>query len=273
MKLNLNCPLSEKQIEKYESFIERIKGPIKDSKIPDLYCVLLQASFELSENVNFFSIKPLERFTGKIISKILNEGWAIIGCFERGAFLSNYHHTRAALELIASYYWVTYKKHKIEKRVKNFFEFDELFYYQLYLKYNESPDAANMPFLSYFTIERIELLKNKTSEWIDIYQPEGNDLLKILNWHHDACIDNILCAFPDKILKMFYDEFSHATHFSPLSHLLGTGDTVLGFSISLDGDLSELNKPLTIYLDYYEKFLSFVKNATGFDSKVKFPRY
>lgn len=57
MKPNPNCPIPDTQLETYESFIARIKEPIKNSKLPDLYCVLLQGSFELDENKNFFSTK------------------------------------------------------------------------------------------------------------------------------------------------------------------------------------------------------------------------
>ena len=273
MKLNPNCPVDEINKKKYESFIERIKEPMDNSKLPDLYCVLLQASFELDENKDFFSKNLLGRFTSKLISKTLSEGWAIIGCFERAAFLSNYHHTRAALELTASYHWVTYKKEKTENRIKKFFEFDELFLYQLYMKYKDSQKKEDNLFLEYFTKEKIEHLKSKIPFWIELYKPKDNNLLKISNWHYGALIENILSEFPDKRLEMFYDEFSHATHFSPLSHKLGTEDTVLGFPINLDYDLSELNKPIIIYLDSFEFLLSLVNNSISFNSKVKFPRY
>lgn len=273
MKPNPNCPISEEQLKKYESFIDKIKEPIENSKLPGLYCVLLQASFELDENKNCFVTSLLGKFTSKLISKILNEGWAIIGCYERGAFLANYHHTRAALELIASYHWITYKKQKTEKRIKKFFEFDELFLYQLYLKYKDSQDDDSKLLMKHFTNKQIELWKNKVSDWMELYEPEDNNLLKISNWHYKTRIENILSEFPDKRLKMFYDEFSHATHFSPLSNLLATGNTVLGFPINLDRDLSEFNKPLIVYLDGYELLLSFIKNAIDFDSKIKFPRY
>jgi len=273
MKLNSNCPLEEINQKKYESFIERIKGPINKSKLPDLYCVLLQASFELDENKDLFSNNLLGRFTSQLISKTLSEGWAIIGCYERAAFLSNYHHTRAALELIASYNWVTYKKDKTENRINKFFEFDNLFFYQLYLKYKDSQEKEDNLFLKYFTKAKIESLKSKIPIWIELYKPEGNNLLEVSNWHYAARIENILSEFPVRRLKMFYDEFSHATHFSPLSHKLGTENTVLGFPINLDKDLSEFNKPIIIYLDSYEILLSLVNKSTGFNSKVKFPRY
>jgi len=273
MKVDKNCPISEVRLAQYEKFIDKLKEPIKGSKLPDLYCVLLQASFELNENKNFFSTEYLKKFTGELLSKILNEGWAIIGCFERGAFLSNYHHTRAALELIAGYHWVTYKPNKIEKRVKKFFEFNELFLYQLYLKYKDSLDSDITQFQKYFTSDKINIWENKISDWLKLYKPKNNDILQILNWHHPARIENILSEYPNRKLKMFYGEFSLATHFSPFSHSLGTDDSVLGFPVYDNKDLSEFNKPLSIYLDSYMGLLEQVKTATGFNSNVKFPKY
>ena len=79
--------------------------------------------------------------------------------------------------------------------------------------------------------------------------------------------------FPDKKLKQFYEEFSHATHFSPFSHLLGTDNTIIGFPIKIDGDLSEINRPLTIYLNSLEFILDNIKKATSVNISVKFPRY
>lgn len=272
MKLNPNCPISEERIEKYESFIERINGLIEKSKLPLLYCVLLQASFELDENKDFFSTNSLKKFTGKLLSKFLNEGWAIIGCFERAAFLSNYHHTRAALELAACYHWVIYKDNKIEKRVKKYFEFKDLFLYQLYIEYNNKPDKEYLPFLNSVDANQINYWETKIAEWIKLYSPKDNNLLEIRNWHYCARIENILAEFPNTKLKMFYEEFSHATHFSPFSHSLGTDNTVLGLPINIDGDLSEINRPLTIYLDSFEFLLSWINKATAFNSKVKFPR-
>ena len=114
MKLNCNYPIADAFVEKHNAFIERIQEPINRSKLPQLYCVLLQASFELSANKSFFSQNDINKLTGELLSKYLNEGWAIIGCIECGAYLSNYHHTRASLELLACYHWVTYKSIKME---------------------------------------------------------------------------------------------------------------------------------------------------------------
>ena len=271
MKLNPNCLLSEEQIKRYDSFIEQIKNPINCSKLSDLYCVLLQTSFGLEENKNSFSINNVEKFSGEILSKLLNEGWAIIGCFEKAAFLSSFHHTRAALELIACYYWTTYKESKIQKRIEKYFEFKNLYLYQLFVKYGNSPDKDSILPLFNFTDEQILCWKSRELEWKNLFKPVDDNLLKVKNWYYNTLIDHMLEEFPNKKLKLFYEEFSHATHFSPFSRFLGTSDTIIGLPINIEGDLSEINRPLTIYLDSLEFLLSWIEKSTRINIKVKFP--
>ena len=105
MKLPDNCPVDDELVEKYEAFIERLQEPIQQSKLPHLYCVLLRGSNEVDQNKALFSKDRLHRFSGDLLSKMLNEGWGFIGCCERGAYLAAYHHARACIsELIARFY-------------------------------------------------------------------------------------------------------------------------------------------------------------------------
>jgi len=271
ISLDSNCPISKDKIEKYESFIQKLDDPINKSYLPNLYCVLLQASFEVDENKEKFSIDNQSLFTGQLLSKFINEGWAIIGCFERAAFLSNYHHIRAALELIATYNWVFYKNNKIERRINKYFEFMDLFSYQLYLKYGDNKSSEYLPFFKNINIEKINSWKAKEEFWMKLYSLRNNDLSEIKNWHYPASIENILNEFSNKKLKMFYEEFSHGTHLSPYSHSLGTDDTILGLPIGIDGDLSDINRPLVIYLESFEFLLSCIEKVKSFNSKIKFP--
>jgi len=133
MKLPDNCPIDVVLVEKYEAFIERLQEPIQRSRLPHLYCVLLQASYEVDHVL--FAKDRLHRFSGDLLSKMLNEGWGFIGCYERGAYLAAYHHARACIELLAEYHWAVFKKNKQERKIRRYFEFKELFRYNLYLDY------------------------------------------------------------------------------------------------------------------------------------------
>lgn len=270
MKLNSNCPLSEEQIAKYDTYIERLKDPIAKSKLPLLYCVLLQASFELEANKNLFEVQLLNIFTGELFSKFLNEGWAIIGCYERAAFLASFHHTRASLELLACYHWTIYKENKIRKRVQKYYEFKDLYLYNYYMKYAVKQTNDELSFI--VTEDQIKIWQNKVEKWKTLFNINDNDLTEVVNWHHGCTIENMLSEFPNNRIKMLYDETSHATHFSPYSHEFGTDDTVLGLPINMDGDLTQINKPVKIYLESLEFLLSMFSKSIGFDSKVKFPK-
>lgn len=272
MKLNPNINLTEEQLSKYDSFIERIKEPINKSKLPSLFAVLLQASFELDLNKNSFDFQLVNKFTGELYSKFLNEGWALIGCYEQAAFLSSFHHTRASLELLACYHWTVYKENKIEKRVKKYFEFKELNLYNYYIKHTDGNTKDEHSLISKVDENQINIWEKKIDEWVTLFNVKDKDLSKVVNWHHGCKIENMLSEFPDTRLKMFYDEISHATHFSPYSHSFGTDDTVLGLPINIDGDLTQINTPVVIYLDSLEFLLSIIHKTIGFDSKVKFPR-
>ncbi|MBI3124992.1 MAG: hypothetical protein HYZ10_11370 [Ignavibacteriales bacterium] len=272
MKLNLNCPISKKQIEKYESFIERITGLIEKTKLPLLSCVLLQSSSELDENKDFFSKNSLKIFTGELLSKYLNEGWAMIGCYQQAAFLSSFHHTRASLELLAIYHWTVYKDNKIEKRVKKYFEFKELNLYNYYRKITNANVKDEHSLFSSVDENQVKVWEKKIDEWVKLFDVKDKDLSNVINWHHGCKIENMLSEFPNEKLKMFYTEISHATHFSPYSHSFGTVDSVLGLPINLDGDLTQINTPITIYLNSLEFLLNIIHHKIGFDSKVKFPK-
>jgi|GEM_PF-1503556 len=272
MKLDRNCPVKKEQLEEYNSFLERIQNLIDETEVPNLICVLLQAGFEVRENKEFFSTSKLNIFTGELLSKAINEGWALIGCLERAAYLSVYHHTRSTLELTALYHWVTYKPDKIEKRIEKYFEYKELLHYQLYLRFAESKYKPLSDNLKSTSQEQLEKYKSKEDYWIKLFEPKDNNILKVRNWHNKTSIENILEEFPVEKLKLFYEEFSHATHFSPITQSLGTDDTILGLPVGEDGNKFEVNKHMTIYLDSLEPLMSFIQNATGFDSKIKFPR-
>lgn len=275
MQIDPKCPITEAKLLKYETYIQNIQTLINKSRIPDLYCVLLQSCFELDAKKNQFSGNNVGKFSSEILSKILNEGWAVIGCFERAAYLSSYHHIRATIESAACYYWVTHNKNKRLKRLEKYFEFEELYLYQLYLRFsssNENPSKEISLDIT-FPEERIENWKEKEDKWRKLYKPKDNDLLKVKFWHYDALIENILTEFPNKKLKHFYEEFSHATHFSPFTHSLGTGNTVIGFPISIDFDLTEVNRPITIYLETLEYLLNKLEYVTKINLKVKFPHY
>jgi len=268
MKLGDDSTITSKQIAEYEEFVNRIKLLIDKTEIPNLYNTLLEASFELRANNNYFSTEPLKRFTAALLSKTLIEGWAIIGCYERAANLSVYHHSRAVLELVAMYHWVTYNKSKINKRIEKYFEYDQLLRYQLYIRTIESDYGKIAKALRKFSPNEIEFLKSKVEYWKKIFNPPNGELLKIKCWYQGTLIQNMLDEFPDKRLTLFYEEFSHATHFSPLTHTSSTRDIFLEFQ-AYNENLSEFNKHPIIFLDSLRILYDMIRNEIGFETKIK----
>lgn len=273
MRLPDNCPVDNELVKKYKAFIERLREPIQRSRLPHLYCVLLQASNEVDQNKVLLSKDRLHRFSGDLLSKMLNEGWGFIGCYERGAYLAAYHHARACIELLAGYHWAVFKKSKREKKVRRYFEFKELYLYNLFREYSSSAPEVDLESLPGFSQDRIVEWESKKDDWARLFKVEADELSSVRNWHHGASIENMLSTLPDDgRTKRTYDVFCHATHFSPHTHALGTGDTVLGLPIGMDGDVTKLNELTQICINVLLLLYKFIGETTDFDSKVKFPK-
>ena len=60
--------------------------------------------------------------------------------------------------------------------------------------------------------------------------------------------------------------------FRPTHTHVGTGDTVLGLPIGMDGDVTKLNELTQICINVLLLLYKFIGETTDFDSKVKFPK-
>ncbi len=273
MRLPDNCPVDDELVKKYEAFIERLQEPIQRSNLPHLYCVLLQASNEVDQNKLLFSKDNLHRFTGDLLSKMLNEGWGFIGCYERGAYLAAYHHARECIELLAGYHWAVFKKNKRDKKVRRYFEFEELYLYNIYQEYSSSAPEVDLESLPGFGQQRLAEWERKKDCWAKLFKIEVSELSSVQNWHHGASIENMLSTLPDDgRTKRIYDVFCHATHFSPHTHALGTDDTVLGLPVGSDGTVTMLNELSEICINMLLLLYKFIGESTDLDSNVKFAR-
>jgi len=82
----------------------------------------------------------------------------------------------------------------------------------------------------------------------------------------------MLSTLPDDgRTKRTYDVFCHATHLSPHTRALGTGDTVVGLPV-IDGEVTMLDELAQICIDMLHLLYNFIGEATDFDSEVKFPK-
>ncbi len=264
---------------------------LTQSDLPKVHCLLLQVTYAADTNPNLFDDTDLHRFAQEAISKQVSEVYGFIGCLEKGAFIAAHHHARASVEIAAGVAYMVSKPSKIEKRLRKYFEFDELSRFNAYHRLltadrlgilEKVQNAEGVDFDS-----RLEAWRSSVADWINLYglNPEESEeadvrraneakaLAKVKGWHHPANIDNLISELdvPDS-MRETYAFLSHGTHLSPYTKHL-SGNTPIGLPLTEDSeiDFALLNRLIGVSMLGLKMTIHKIETKLEVDFNVDWP--
>lgn len=227
------CPVPEEYVSKYDAYLDEVESALARSCLSNLACVLIQTMHAADAASDRFRQDDIGRFTGAMLLKLLNEGWALVGCLERAAYLAAHHHARACIELRAGYHWAVYRPGKRDKRIGRFYAFDEVRLYQMALRGIQPEAFDDLP-------SRLAAWEAREPEWKVLFGVD--DIEHVRNWHHGATIENMVSELPDGTFSTtVYAVLCNAVHFSPLTQKLTGGGGTLSLPVGPDGSLERLD--------------------------------
>lgn len=286
-----DCPVPEDYVEKERQAVSIFQRVLQDSDLPTLHCFLLQLTFAADRRDDLFDESTEHRFVQEVLSKQISEVYGLIGCLERGAFVAAHHHARASIELAAGLSYVFSKPAKIEKRLRKYFEFDELARFNVYMSLRDADrlgviqDAETDEGAEF--AHRLEHWQGSVPEWVNLfgikvdadddpealYEAQAEALGRVRSWHHPANIENMLSGLGDVgNEKMIYGFMSHGTHLSPHTKYLA-GNTPIGLPLTEAGeiDFHLINRLVGVCLLGFKHAVLQVQGKLGIDFEIDWP--
>lgn len=125
--------------------------------MPRLECLLAQIGCAIERpEVEFDFEEDGERFAAELLSKVVNEGYGLVGALKNGAFTAAHHNAISCLGMYASVSHVFSNEQKKEKEIRKFYEFEDLSRYERYCDISERDEDISGRMFEGINIDNIE---------------------------------------------------------------------------------------------------------------------
>ena len=151
------------------------------------------------------------RFAEEVISRILEESRAYIGCLKTGAFFAANHHTRALIELYSCSAIVDSELGLKKRMLERFTRFPEIVAHKIYIQHPQriihiSPEIAKKFMSTHAKLDE---------ELCEIFGKDKKTLLKLESWRGGYKLEQLLDLLPAKeVHKRNFDILCLYSHFS-----------------------------------------------------------
>ena len=245
------CPVPAEYVAGWKGLYNIFQEELGATLLEELECVTLQFMYSIESKRVTVGDDQSGKFLKLMLAKISQELWGLIGSLRYASFYSSYHHARSVLELYAGLSYVYNKPSKTSKRLRKFFEFEDVYKLNMFNSLEAELKAGKIDQAEFesaipISVENAEKLREQVDGWVKLYRPKDGDLAKIKHWHESA---SVLTLFEStgafEQLWHLYGFLSHGTHFSPFGYNLAGGYLLFGYPRTTEGIVVDaVDKPI-----------------------------